>query len=199
MPSNDREVFQHFLNDSDASLEVAHLAYAAYASGRYDWVTLFEERKGRLPSPEEVDEWIASLPPSRFIEIREAAAETFDLAATAYMASRIEAEKEQAVRASILDTVRGIQEVVAANNREVIAEARVIRTVVERATSFRGTFVPNTITGVIASFAFALIVLAMAVIFHDDPSIFALFKSSSDSPAVTAPPVASPQVHPPPR
>lgn len=176
MPSNDREVFQHFLDDPEASLEVAHLAYAAYASSRYDWVTLFEQRKGRLPDPAEVDEWIASLPPSRFVEIRNAAAETFDLAANAYMASRIEAEKEQAVRTSILDSVKGIQELVAVNNREVLGEARTIRDRVEKATSFRGTWVPNTFTGVIASFLFAAIVLIMAAIYRGDPSLFALFK-----------------------
>lgn len=177
MPSTDREVFQHFLRDSESTLEVAHLAYAAYASSRYDWVTLFEQRKGRTPTPDEVDEWIASLPASRFLEIRNAAAETFDLAANAYMASRMEAEKEQAVRASILDSVKGIQTLVAADNREVLIEARAIRNRVEKATSFRGTWLPNTFTGVIGSFLFAVIVLVMAAVYRGDPSIFALFKN----------------------
>jgi len=187
MPNNDREVFQHFLEDPDASLEVAHLAYAAYASGRYDWVTLFEERKGRSPTPEEVDEWIASLPPSRFVEIREAAAETFDLAANAYMASKIAAEKEQAVRASILDAVNGMRISVDANNREVLGEMRVARAAVQTLTSFRGTWLPNIFTGVIASFVFAVIVIVMAAIYHRDPSIFALFKGPNEAPAAPAP------------
>jgi hypothetical protein len=40
-----------------------------------------------------MDEWIASLPPSRLVEIREAAATTFELAAHAYAVKQIEEEK----------------------------------------------------------------------------------------------------------
>ncbi len=164
MPLNDREVFEHFLNDPDATLEIAHLAYAAYASSKYDWATHYEQRKGQPPGAEEMDEWIASLPPSRLTEIREAAATTFDLAAQAYMANRIEAEKERAVRDSILGQVEGM--------------ARRV----EAATSFKATWLPNLFIGVVASFLFALIVLGGAAIYREDPSIFALFKASPPAP-----------------
>jgi hypothetical protein len=171
MPSNDREVFEHFLNDPDASLEIAHLAYAAYASSKYDWAAHFETRKGQPPSSEEMDEWIASQPPSRLDEILEAAKTTFELAATAYMAKRIEEEKDRAVRDSILSQVEGM--------------ARRV----EVATSFKATWLPNLLLGVVASFAFALIVLGGAAIYRGDPSIFALFK---DSPPAPTPPVVRP-------
>jgi len=161
-------VFEHFLKDPDATLEIAHLAYAAYASSKYDWARHFEERKGRPPTPEEIDEWIASQPPSRLDEIMEAAKTTFELAATAYMANRIEAEKERAVRDSILGQVEGM--------------ARRVET----ATSFKATWLPNLFIGVVASFLFALIVLGGAAIYREDPSIFALFKASP--PALTQPP-----------
>lgn len=192
MPNNDREVFQHFLNEAGISPEIAHLAYAGYASSRYDWATRFEERKGRPPNSEEVDEWIAEQPPSRFVEILQAAEETFDLAATAYMANRIEAEKERAVRDSILDAVKGIREVVAANNREVLGRVEAIDAKVAKATSFRGTWLPNTFTGIIASFGFTVIVLIAAAIYHRDPSLFALLKVSGEAPAANAPPRPQP-------
>ncbi len=158
MPSNDREVFRHFRDDPELSPELASLAYAAYASQRYDWVELFETRKGRPPNSDEVDEWIASLPLSRLEDIKRSAADTFDLAATAYMADRTEEAMAQAVRESVLGEVR-----------ELAAQ-------IKAATSFRSTWLPNLFVGVIASFAFALIVLVGAAIYQRDPSLFALFK-----------------------
>lgn len=165
MPVNDREVFEHFLNDPDTTLEIAHLAYAAYASSKYDWARHFEERKGQPPTAEEMDEWIASQPPSRLDEIRDAAETTFELAAQAYAAKRIEEEKERAVRDSILGQV----------------EAMARR--VETATSFKATWLPNLFIGVVASFVFAFLVLGAAVIYRDDPSLFTIFKGSPAAPA----------------
>ncbi len=63
MPLNDREVFEHFLKDPDATLEIAHLAYAAYASSKYDWARHFEERKDRPPTAEEMSPSAAPAPP----------------------------------------------------------------------------------------------------------------------------------------
>lgn len=170
MPLNDREVFEHFLKDPDASLEIAHLAYAAYASSKYDWAAHFEQRKGQPPTVAEMDEWIASQPPSRLTEIREAAATTFELAALAYLNARIEAEKERAVRDSILGQVEGMAKRV------------------EVATSFKATWLPNLFIGIVASFLFALLVLGGAAIYREDPSIFALFKPSPAPPAQSSRP-----------
>lgn len=174
MPINDREVFEHFLKAPDATLEIAHLAYAAYASSKYDWARHFEERKGHPPTTEEMDEWIASQPPSRLDEIREAAETTFELAAEAYMAKRIEEEKERAVRDSILGQVEGM--------------ARRV----EVATSFRATWLPNLFIGVVASFVFAAIITLGAAIYTRDASLFAMFKAIGGDPATTAPPPRPP-------
>ncbi|PHK93469.1 hypothetical protein CR162_18530 [Pseudoroseomonas rhizosphaerae] len=185
MPNNDREVFEHFLSDPDASPEVAHLAYAAYAASKYDWATRFEELKGRPPAPAEVDQWIAELPMSRFVEIRATASETFALAAQTYMRDEIEKAKAEAVRASIFGEVQGISRLVEANNKTALVEARAIRERVEKATSFKGTWLPNTFTGIIASLAFSVIVLVIAMIYQRDPSLFALFKGASPPPVST--------------
>jgi hypothetical protein len=49
---------------------------------------------------------------------------------------------------------------------------------VERATSFRATWLPNLFIGVVATIVFTLLVLVGAAIYRGDPSIFALFKDS---------------------
>ena len=170
MPVNDREVFEHFSTSLSASPEIAHLAYAAYASSKYDWVRHFESRKGISPTAEEIDEWIASQPPSRLDEIREAAEITFELAAQAYLANRIEEEKERAVRDSILGQVQGMA------------------TRVETATSFRATWLPNLFIGVVASFVFAAIVTFGAAIYTRDASLFALFKAFGTASSPSVPP-----------
>jgi hypothetical protein len=48
---------------------------------------------------------------------------------------------------------------------------------------FKGTWLPNTFTGIIASLAFSVIVLVMAMIYQRDPSLFALFKAPRRHPS----------------
>lgn len=177
MPSTDREVFEHFLNDPVASPEVAHLAYAAYASARYDWVTLFEERKGRLPTPDEVDEWITSQPMSRFDDWRDGANDTFGLAATAYMQDEIEKARNEGTQSALLAEVRRL-------NSD-------LTTTVTAATSTRVTFRVGVFSGLAASVAFTLIVMFGAWVFDKDPSPFAVMKGivGQSSPPPVTPPV----------
>jgi hypothetical protein len=105
------------------------------------------------------------------------------------MRDEIEKEKEQAVRAFILDEVEGIYRLVEANNRAALVEARAFSGRVEKAASFKGAWLPNTFTGIIASLAFSVIVLVIAMIYQRDPSMFALIKSASPPPVATpAPP-----------
>jgi hypothetical protein len=170
MPATDREVFAYFLQDETTTREIALLAYASYAASKYDWATHFEQRRGRPTPPEEADEWTADLPESRLIEIRDTAVTFFADAATAYMLPQIEEARASALRDALVA-------------RMEIVEARV-----ERATSFRATWLPNLFIGVVASFLFALIVLGGAAIYRGDPSIFALFKDPPPAPAQPARP-----------
>lgn len=162
MPGSDREVFAYFAADPETPREVALLAYASYAAAKYEWLAHHEQRHGRPPTQAEADEWTANLPESRLAEIRDTAVAFFADAATAYMQPQVEAAKSQAVDASILAEVRRL-------NADLAAQ-------VERATSLRRTWLPNILAGVVASFVFALVVLAGAAIYRGDPSIFALFK-----------------------
>ncbi|MBI0436035.1 hypothetical protein [Roseomonas sp. KE0001] len=175
MPSNDREVFEHFLKHSGASPEVAHLAYAAYASARYDWVTLFEERNERLPTPAEVDEWIANQPMSRFEEFRAGAEDTFDLAATAYMQDEIEKARDEGVRSALLAEVQRL-------NLELTAT-------VTAATSTKTAFRVGIFSGLAATVIFTLLVLFGAWVFDKDPSPIAVTKGIIGQPS---PPASAP-------
>ena len=171
MPHNDREVFAYFAGDPTVTREIALLAYASYAAAKHDWMELHEQRFGRAPTPDEADEWTASLPDSRLNEIRDTAVAFFADAATVYMQPQVEAAKGEAVEASVLAEVRRL-------NTDLAAK-------VERATSLRATWLPNLMIGIVASVMFTLFVMVGAAIYERDPSPFALFKPS--------PPPAAPQ------
>lgn len=170
MPGTDREVFAYFLGDETTTREVALLAYASYAASKYEWATHFEQRFGRPPMPEEADEWTASLPTSRLAEIRDTAVAFFADAAAGYMLPQIEDARTAAARDALVVKVDAIA-------------ARV-----ERATSFRATWLPNLFIGVVASVVFTLVVLVGAAIYRGDPSIFALFKEPAPATATSARP-----------
>lgn len=159
MPANDRDVYTHFGARTDDPPEVVALAYAGYAKAKYDWVAHMEAQTRKLPSAQEVDRWIAELPDSRLDELREAAIDFFDLAARAYMAPDIESA------------------VAAARDGAIIHEMQASVSIVQAATSFRSTFFPNLLIGIVASFAFSLIIFGASLIFIHDPSPFALYRS----------------------
>lgn len=89
--------------------------------------------------------------PRRLDQIRGAAAETFELAATIYMQQRIADERAEAVRTSILAEVR-------------------------RHNSFWRNLPGNIGLGLISSFLFALTIIAASMIVARDPSPIALYK-----------------------
>ena len=170
MPTNDREVHQHFYSRVDDPPEVAALAYAGYAKAKYDWVAHFEARESHPPTSAEVDRWIADLPASRLDDLRQDAIDFFDLAARAYMASDIERAAEAARDEAIVMEVRTAAAAITVSGERVQDR-------VERATSFRSTFWPNVFIGIVASFAFSFLVIAASIVFTRDPSPFALFRS----------------------
>lgn len=169
MPADDREVYEHFNSRPDDPAEVIALAYAGYAKAKYDWVAHVEARHNRSPSSEEVDRWIADLPDSRLEDLRQDAIDFFDLAARAYMAGEMERAVKEARDEAIVREVRG-------SNQQVQAR-------VEQATGFGSTFWPNLFVGVVASFAFSLLVILASLIFTRDPSPFAILRGLQDQPA----------------
>jgi hypothetical protein len=175
MPASDRDVYQHFHARKDGR-EVNALAYAGYAKAKYEWFAHVEARTGRQPSPEEVDRWIADLPDSRLEQLRQEATDLLDLAARAYMAADI----EKAVAAARDDAII----------REVRASNEALSARLQTATAFGTTFFANLFIGVVASFAFSLLVIAASLIFARDPSPFALYRSLQ--PAATQSPTQTP-------
>jgi hypothetical protein len=155
---SDRDVFRRFMAGGE-SREVALLAFASYAEAKYDWEAHHEARHGKPPTAIEVEHWIRDQSDHRLDEIQKTAVAYFDEAATAYMADQIEAERQAAVDQSIL------------------SEVGLIRARVEKATSFKSTFWPNVVVGVVASFAFALLIILASLVFNKDPSPFAFFKT----------------------
>jgi hypothetical protein len=171
MPTNDREVYQHFHARGDDSPEVIALAYAGYAKAKYDWFDHFEARGGAPPAPDEVDRWIADLPDSRLADLRRDAIDLFDLAARAYMAAEIEKAVAAARDDAIIREVRASNDAVAAR--------------VQKTTAFGSTFLANLFIGIVASFVFSLLVIIASLIFAHDPSPFALYRSLQPGPPLT--------------
>ncbi len=177
MPASDRDVYRHFYARSDDPPEIVALAYAGYASEKYEWFAHVEARTGRAPSPEEVDRWIADLPDSRLESHRQDAIDLFDLACKAYMAADI----DKAVAAARDDAIV----------REVRASNEALAARLQTATSFGSTFIANLFIGVIASFAFSLLVIVASLIFARDPSPFALYRSLQPAATQSRPPIPS--------
>jgi hypothetical protein len=165
-------MFEHFQSDYVSTPEVALLAYARYVQDKYDWIAQRLTRAGKAPTEAEVTRWISDLPTSRLAEIQAGASNTFKQAAEAYMAARIAEERTKAVNESILGGVQAIAQRVETTAQRVEETARRF----ERATSLRATWLANVFIGIVASFAFTLIVLLGAAIYRRDPSPFALFK-----------------------
>ena len=118
-----------------------------------------------MPTVAELDEWTASQPESRLVEIRDTALTFFADAAAALMQPQIEAAKAQAIDGSILAEVQRL-------NADLTAK-------VTAATSFAGTWKQGLFLGVAASFAFTALVVAGGFIFDRDPSPFAWFKPNT--------------------
>ena len=156
MPANDREVFDYFRNNEETSIEIDHLAYAAYAFDKYEWMKHFEALKGKPPTIAEENEWISQLPETRLNDIRVDAYRFFEDAARSYMRDEIEAENKKAINSSILREIRQF-------------------------TSFGHNWLQNIFLGIVASFAFSIIVIIMGVIFAHDPSPIALYKEIAPS------------------
>ncbi|MFK4047513.1 hypothetical protein [Roseomonas mucosa] len=186
MPASDREVFTYFQEDPNTTPETALLAYAAYVQAKYDWVD-HQAQRGRSVTAEDIEEWTASQPETRLIEIRDTALTFFADAATTYMQPHLEAAKETAVKGSILSEGKRLNTELTAKVDTAMAA---LDRKVENATSFSGTWKQNMFLGVAASFAFTVLVILGGFIFDRDPSPFAWFKARA--PAVAAPGTLAP-------
>lgn len=162
MPRTDEDVFARFRKDPSLTREQAHLAYAAYAEAKYDWVEHIRKRTGSAPTPEQIEAWIADLPDSRFEELRIAAFNFFEEAAEAYMQPQVEAASTRAVEDSILGEVQQL-------SRELVAK---VETALSPSTAWR----IGIGAGLAASFLFTVLVVVCGWLFNSDPSPFALIK-----------------------
>jgi hypothetical protein len=106
LPRSDKEVFDHLCKDSRWPLELHFLTYATYVFQQYQWWDQFQADNGSPPGPLDISRWIADITPARFDVMREDAARLFDDAARAYLGEEIEAQKQEAVRTSILSEVK---------------------------------------------------------------------------------------------
>ena len=147
MPASPREIFEAFTRESgeDYLPEVALLAYGAFAAELYEWVEHEEHRRGRPPTDEEINTWIAQIPDARLNRIRDDALESFGLAARAFLEPEIVRQRKEAV------------------DQSVLAE-------IQRFTSGFRAFGFNVAAGIVAAFLFALLALAFYYIVTTDPS-----------------------------
>jgi hypothetical protein len=107
MAKDDREVFQHLCAVSeDLSEEIAFLTYAIYAREKYEWFARRTDETGTAPSLTDVNRWIADITESRYVSMRERAAQLFDAASWQYLRPKIEVDREDFLRKSILTEVR---------------------------------------------------------------------------------------------
>ncbi len=82
------------------------LTYAYYSFEKFQWVEQFEQTYGKSPGTQDVDRWIAVITLSRFGNLRDQAESFSNEAARDYLREDIEAQKEAAVRSSILGEVK---------------------------------------------------------------------------------------------
>lgn len=108
LPKSEGEVFDYFLAQSDSSspTEIDSLAYVAFSYRKKHWRVHFKQRTGRNPSQQEMDDWVSSLSPFEFGEMRKTALQNFRTAADAYMREILESHKTAAVKASILNEIK---------------------------------------------------------------------------------------------
>lgn len=106
MPSTDREVFAYLTSDPDTSGELDFLTYAFYGYEKFQWLGHYEQARGKPPDAAEIERRIADITTARFINMRQQAGACFNDAAPNYLRDDIGAQKEAAVRASILGDVR---------------------------------------------------------------------------------------------
>jgi hypothetical protein len=106
VPKSDREVFEYFRASTTAPIEGVSLTYALYAFEKFQWHAQFEQEHGTPPSELDSERWILDITPSRFASMREEAARVFDSSARKYLFNDIEAQKQEAVRTSILAEVK---------------------------------------------------------------------------------------------
>lgn len=106
MPANDREVFEYLRADQDTPIEIDLLAYAIFAHEKQQWLELFEKQKGRRPTQEEVDDWIAQITDWRFGQMREEAIQFFDTAARTYLADEMEAARKDVFQDTVIREVK---------------------------------------------------------------------------------------------
>jgi hypothetical protein len=158
MPNNDREVYDYFRRNAATPVEADALAYASYAFDKYEWIAKLEQR-GKAPTPEEIDIWIADLPNSRLDEIQRNALALF----RATIASYVKPAEDRAYRNGQQDAI--------------------IRQI-EVATSFWRNLPGNIAVGLVSSFAFALLLIAASLVFNKDPSPIALYNKVTASPAI---------------
>ncbi len=161
MPNTDREVFAYFRKDEDTSPEVDALAYASYAFDKYEWMAKFEERTGKVPTPEEVELWISDLPDSRLDEIQRNALAFFRDTVSTY----VEEAEAKAFQAGMQDAI--------------------VRRV-EQATAFWRNLPGNLAVGIASSFVFALLLVLASIVFTKDPSPVALYQKFAAPPVVPA-------------
>lgn len=106
MPANDRELFDQLRADPDTPAEIDFLTYAIFANDKSEWIKLFEKQKGRPPSQDEIDEWIANLTDWRLSQMRQEAVQFFDQAARRYLEEEIAEGQEEVLRSALIREVR---------------------------------------------------------------------------------------------
>ncbi|KQO49949.1 hypothetical protein [Methylobacterium sp. Leaf85] len=107
MPANDHEAFEQLVTKGTGHAALDLLAYATFAFDRSQWLQLRTNANGgTLPTPAEIDTWIADIPPHQFDQMRSRAASIFDVAAREYMAGDIAKAKLDALETTVIREVK---------------------------------------------------------------------------------------------
>jgi len=129
MPTNDIEVFEKLTSDDETAVEIDFLTYAMFAHRKRQWIEHFKQtHNDTLPTPDQINDWIAQLSEYDFGQMREQAAEFFDESAKTYLSDYVEEKQRDAVASSVLS---GVSE----SHAALLAEVKSIHAKVEEATS----------------------------------------------------------------
>src|SRR4051794_17257543 len=104
-------VFRHLKDehglDADGDMNaIALFAYALIEKERFEWKDHFRGVEGRDPTPEDVQHYFAQKPPEYFVKVMDDAYAWFLGFSRSLLAEEIEAEKREAVDASICTEIR---------------------------------------------------------------------------------------------
>jgi hypothetical protein len=154
MPSDDRDVWVAIVSDKTRARELQYLTYAIYSFERYEWYEQMEKERGKVPTPHEINDWIAQITKTRIQVWGDSAARTFDSAARAYLEDEFAKKRQEILDNSVVSRIKESLETFGEDLRNAVAT-------VQKSSSFGNVLFTSFIAAILAPIILGLIILAI--------------------------------------